>query len=103
MTAKPAKVPKLTPSTASCEVHRVHLPRSHVQEYHHVWPQALGGPTVPANMVWLCATGHNNVHRLMARLIATRGQLTAADRKGYARAEIALARLGYQRSIDRHL
>jgi hypothetical protein len=32
------------------------------EEYHHVQPQARGGKTEAANMVWLCASAHSDVH-----------------------------------------
>jgi hypothetical protein len=32
------------------------------EEYHHLRPQCRGGQTVPANMVWLCANAHSDVH-----------------------------------------
>jgi HNH endonuclease len=32
------------------------------EEYHHVQPQARGGKTEKANMVYLCANAHSDVH-----------------------------------------
>lgn len=88
---------KETATTAMCEVHGYHAPRSHVQEHHHVWPQGLGGPTVAANLVWVCATGHNNIHRLLALMTAHGGDLPRSATQGFARREIELAAMGYRR------
>jgi hypothetical protein len=92
----------LTASTSKCEVHARHSPASHVNEHHHVWPQGVGGPSVKENMVWVCATGHNNIHKLLA-LLVKKGSLAPADVRGYHPQEIRLARLGYQRLTDKHL
>lgn len=95
---------RLTPTTAQCVVHGVHRPTSHVQENHHIWPQGLGGPNVAENLVYVCATGHNNIHRLMALMAKARsGDLPYEVTRSYAREELRLAQLGYRRSIEQRL
>lgn len=61
--APPTEVPYLTSSP--CMLHRRHMPESHVNEIHHIWPLGEGGPDEAANRVVVCPTGHYNVHRLL--------------------------------------
>jgi hypothetical protein len=82
-----------------CAVHAEHRPASHVQHRHHVWPLGAGGPDVRDNIVTVCATGHENLHALLRLLHKTGGRAAFPETRGYARAEIALARLGYERTI----
>lgn len=89
----------LGPLTTSqpCEVHNRHMPPSHVNHKHHIWPQGEGGPTVPENIVVVCPTGHYNTHELLNLYKVHRGNLPYSVRRRYARGEQKLARLGYQR------
>ena len=100
------EVPVLRPLSTSqaCQVHKTHSPRSHVNERHHIWPQGENGPTVPENMVVVCATGHNNIHQLISMIKKAGGELPPSTvLRTFAAEEIRLAKLGYQRSIDQHL
>lgn len=91
-------------TVAPCEVHKSHTPRSHINEKHHIWPQGKGGPTVPENLVVVCATGHNNIHRAMDLLTAGKGAVPVwSTWRTFTEEERRLALLGYQRSIDQHL
>ncbi len=97
---------RATATTSRCDVHGRHQPRSHVQEHHHIWPQALGGPSTPDNLVWVCATGHNNIHRLMTRMRqdATHGlELGPEELRAYHPEEIRLARLGHRRATEQRM
>ena len=49
----------------ACRCSTKHVPKPTVLDAHHIWPHAAGGPTVPANLVWLCPTAHRNVHELL--------------------------------------
>ena len=50
--------------TMPCVVHVYHSPRPSYSDLHHVWPQALGGPTLH-NLIPVCQTGHASIHRLL--------------------------------------
>jgi hypothetical protein len=52
-------------TTAPCAIHKMHTPKSHINEIHHVWPWGDGGPDIPQNRIVVCATGHNNIHALI--------------------------------------
>lgn len=52
----------LTVPGNQCVVHGYHRPRPNRTVKHHIWPQEFGGPTVPANLVLVCDTGHYNIH-----------------------------------------
>lgn len=84
-------------TTAPCQVHRNHIPSSHVNEVHHVWPRGDGGPDVPANRVVICATGHNSVHHLLDAYRRANGDPGWAVRRQYHPGERALAALGWDR------
>jgi hypothetical protein len=83
-----------------CEGHTFHRPTSHVNEVHHIRPLGHGGADHPDNKVRLCATGHNNVHRLLDRLLSTGGKVPGAELRTYARGERKLARDGYDRIVQ---
>ena len=53
-----------------CIVHKEHRPRPARTVQHHVWPQEFGGPTIPANLIWICDTGHYTIHAGLTRLLA---------------------------------
>ena len=82
-----------------CVVHSTHIPSSHVNEIHHVWPKGHGGPDIPENRIVICATGHNTVHQLIDELILTKGDVPWSLSRHYAAKERALAKLGYERIV----
>jgi hypothetical protein len=89
----------------ACEIHTGrHVPRTHVNEIHHVWPLGHGGPDIPENKKVVCATGHNNVHQLMNLLLDWREKHSGEKfpdevwRK-YTRGEQELALLGVDRIV----
>ena len=62
-------------------------------EWHHIEPQGMGGPDTDENLVYLCGTGHNNVHIFMRtgkggnryhQKIAQQGIDAILRRRGYA-------------------
>lgn len=78
-----------------CQVHGSHRPHTEVNERHHIWPLGHGGPNKAANLVVVCATGHNNIHRLLDLLIAGKGAVAMSELRRYTLAERDLARRGY--------
>jgi hypothetical protein len=78
-----------------CTVHGYHYPRPARSVRHHIWPQEFSGPTVEANLVWVCDTGHYTVHAVLDALLAGRRVPRST------RAEQRLALLGFDR-ITRH-
>lgn len=43
------------------------------EEWHHVRPQSRGGQSVAANMTWLCANAHSDVHYFLDLIEHYRG------------------------------
>lgn len=84
-------------TAAPCQVHGKHIPTSHVNERHHVWPKGNGGPDIPANIVVVCATGHNNIHQLIKLYTAYRGAVPYSELRAYSTGERKLGKLGYER------
>jgi len=74
-----------------CDVHGSHRPGLTVTDLHHVWPRGDGGPDIPANRVWVCPTGHRNIHEALEKLRV--GKVPPK----VTRKELALARLGWDR------
>jgi hypothetical protein len=89
--------PGMLQTAKPCEVHTKHVPTTHVQARHHIWPKSEGGPTVEDNLVIVCATGHYNIHQLLRIFIANNGKVPYGTLKPYSRQERALAKLGWQR------
>jgi len=52
-----------------CSVHSYHWPPSLAVDEHHVWPLGMGGPDVAANKIWVCPTGHRNIHASLNLLL----------------------------------
>lgn len=90
-----------------CSVHQTHIPYTHVNEIHHVWPLGHGGPDTKENKTVICATGHNSVHRLMDILLKWVKDHPEADGKkippelyeGFSLGERKLARTGVDRIL----
>ncbi len=80
-----------------CEVHRGHTPRTHVNERHHVWPLGHGGPNRIANIVVVCATGHNNIHSFLSLLLDFDGKVEWNTARQFTSGERDVAMLGYKR------
>lgn len=79
-----------------CQVHNKHVPESHSNHRHHVWPLGMGGPDIEDNIVVVCPTGHSNIHHLMAEY-KLQGELRYAVTRRYSREERRLAQLGWDR------
>lgn len=78
----------------ACQVHGSHRPGVVTVHHHHIQPEAMGGPTEPANLVTVCPTGHYNIHAAMAALVF------GTPVPKVTREELRIATLGYQRWID---
>lgn len=95
---------QLLGTAEECQIHGRHIPHSHVNERHHIWPQGHGGPTVPANLVVTCATGHNNVHALLAMMLKAKlGVVPQVYLSQFTRGERKYAELGYDRIMRKAL
>ena len=79
-----------------CAVHAYHWPRPLRRVRHHIWPQAEGGPSISENLVWVCDTGHYNIHTALLALEA--GIQPSGTKK-----EIQLAQLGLERKARKSL
>lgn len=84
-------------SDEPCGVHQRHTPKPSGTDLHHVWPKGMGGPDVAENKVPVCATGHQNIHRLLRALVATDGDVKPSFEKRFHPGEQKYARLGFER------
>lgn len=89
MTTQPLTAPY---AEHPCVVHKSHYPRPLRSVKHHIWPQEFGGPTVEVNLVWVCDTGHYNIHHYLDKL--RRGEPIPHTIHGR---ELELARIGWDR------
>ena len=64
---------------------------------HHIWPLAMGGPDIPANVAWVCPTLHlGQIHEIIA-LMMRRGRLTYTEIN--AATEHRVNRYGYDLAV----
>src|ERR1044072_585882 len=80
-----------------CQEHKKHMPASHINHRHHVWPLGEGGPNVEDNIIVVCATGHMNIHELMKEFKIHMGNPPYSVVRQYALEERKYAELGYKR------
>jgi 5-methylcytosine-specific restriction endonuclease McrA len=59
-----------------CLCTKNHQPTPLELNAHHIWPKEYGGPSVAANLVWLCPTAHVNVHELLRYMVKVKRPLT---------------------------
>lgn len=97
----------LQPEGVECQCMASHSPTPLVLEHHHIWPQEFNGPTVPENMIWICATTHNTVHTYLRIFLALDQVLSSGPLRDALRAKkyppyisryaMDLAHMGYLR------
>ncbi len=80
-----------------CELHTRHMPETHVNHRHHVWPLGEGGPNTNDNIIVVCATGHYNIHDLLSFYKMHMGKVPYAIVRRYSQEERRYAKLGYDR------
>lgn len=97
--APPVEVTPLLPLTTSkpCEIHKTHVPKSHVNHVHHIWPLGDGGPNVAENRIVVCPTGHMNIHSLLDEYRRCQGTPARFVLSHYATREREMAALGWVR------
>lgn len=92
--------PQIRTTVAPCEVHlKRHLPTSHVNHRHHIWPLGEGGPDIEDNIVVTCPTGHYNIHLLYKEYKSYQGEVPYTVLRRYSTGERKYAELGYRRYI----
>ncbi len=84
-----------------CQLHGRHMPMSHVNHRHHVWPLGEGGPDISDNIVVVCPTGHYNVHECLREFKMHQGKVPYTVLKRYSLKERHYAELGYKRMMRR--
>jgi hypothetical protein len=84
-------------TSAPCQVHERHVPPTHINEHHHVWPKGDGGPDIPENVITVCASGHNSIHLLIDLFKTNQGHIPYSELRTFAYAERRFAKLGYDR------
>jgi hypothetical protein len=56
-----------------CEAHKEHAPRNFTTEAHHfvpqAWQQLLAGELYDKRTIWLCPSGHRNVHSIIVAIM----------------------------------
>lgn len=85
----------MTTPAQTCQLHKTHSPRPLVIVKHHIQPLGMGGADNESNWVYVCDTGHRNIHTLMGPLANKGVQPT----KGTV-VERAYAVEGYQRWVS---
>ena len=85
-----------------------HRPAPLEYEHHHILPAEHGGPTTPANLVWICPTTHTNTHEILRELIHRGGHLTWTEALDLwdvplSRYAYALAQEGYRRLTTKEI
>lgn len=86
-----------------CIVHKQHMPGSHINHRHHVWPRGHGGPDVEDNIIAVCATGHMNIHDLLSHYLMLTGDVPYSIIRTYTVGERKYAKLGYDRIMRKAL
>lgn len=86
--------PKSVPADVahSCLCVKKHQPNNLIVHQHHIHPVGQGGPDVGWNRVWLCPTGHYNVHYLLDAMLKNKGIVPRGQHNRYL---LSLARRGY--------
>lgn len=84
-------------TTQPCQLHTKHMPETHINHRHHVWPKGDGGPDIEDNIIVACPTGHYNVHDLLAFYKIHMGNVPYSVLRRYAMNERKFAKLGYDR------
>jgi hypothetical protein len=84
-------------TTQPCQVHQKHMPETHINHRHHVWPKGDGGPDISDNIIVVCATGHYNIHDLLAHFKSLMGEVPYSIMRRYSMKERFYADLGYKR------
>lgn len=84
-------------TTQPCQVHQKHMPASHINHRHHVYPQGEGGPNIEDNIIVVCATGHYNIHDLLSHYKMLMGKVPYSILRRYSLKEREYAELGYKR------
>lgn len=86
-------------TVAPCTLHHRHLPESHINHRHHVWPLGEGGPDIEDNIIVACPTGHYNIHLLYNEFKTHMGKVPFHILRTYAHEERRYAELGYKRMV----
>jgi hypothetical protein len=90
--------PQIRTTTAPCQLHQArHIPTSHVNHRHHIWPLGEGGPDIEDNIVVACPTGHYNTHLLYNEFKLYEGDVPYKVLRRYSQGEREYAELGYKR------
>lgn len=90
-------------TTEPCRLHQRHMPNTHVNHRHHVWPLGDGGPDVPDNIIIVCPTGHYSIHDLLNHYKMLMGNVPFDIVKRYSHEERKYAKLGYDRIMRKAL
>lgn len=80
-----------------CQLHNKHIPETHINQRHHVWPKGEGGPDIEDNIIVACATGHINIHDLLSHYRMYQGEPPWIVLRRYSIEERKFAKLGYDR------
>ena len=74
----------------ACQLHGYHSPRPLVIVKHHRVPLGCGGPDLESNWLWVCDTGHRDLHYLMGPIFNGKPMPAGGTAKERATAKLAL-------------
>lgn len=94
---------QLRTTTQPCQLHTKHMPETHINHRHHVWPLGDGGPDIEDNIIVACPTGHMNIHDLLSHYKMLMGNVPYGIIRRYSHRERAYAQLGYDRLTRRQM
>lgn len=84
-------------TTQPCQLHSRHMPETHINHRHHVFPLGDGGPDIEDNIVVVCPTGHTNLHDLISHYKMYQGNPPYQITRRYSLEERKYAKLGWDR------
>lgn len=88
---------QLRSTSQPCEIHKKHVPETHINHVHHIWPVGEGGPDITDNKVVVCPTGHYSIHDLLNQYKMLMGRVPYTILRRYSIEERKYAALGYDR------
>jgi 5-methylcytosine-specific restriction endonuclease McrA len=82
---------------SDCECVKNHNPNVLHDDIHHIWPKSEGGPDHIDNLIPLCPTAHDEVHRLLRAYEKHNGTPPWSIRRHYNKHIREVAALGWHR------
>ena len=84
-----------------CALHKYHSPRPDAMHRHHVLPISWGGRSESPNVIFVCPTGHENLHALLNHYVRARGKPPWDVIRRYSPKERMYAHTAWMRRKDK--